>query len=103
VAMVDNSTNNALSALNAYATMLNNTANNIANVNTGGYKALETSMKENAGGGVAVSTSRDTNADRVDLSKEAVDLITAENGMKANIAVVRTAREMQKSVIDMLV
>lgn len=94
--------NNSVSAINAYGTMLNNTANNIANVNTEGYTTFETTMQENAGGGVSASTSR-TNADRVDLSKEAVDLIIAENGMKANIAVLRTAQETQKSVIDMLV
>ena len=101
--MVDNSTNNSLSAINAYETMLNNTANNVANVNTGDYKTFETTMKENAGGGVSPSTSRNPNADRVDLSREAVDLIAAESGMKANSAVVRTAQETQKSTIDMLV
>jgi len=101
--MVNSITNNSLSAINAYGTMLSNTANNIANVNTEAYKPLETTMKDNAGGGVSASTSRNANADRVDISKEAVDLITAENGMKANIAVVRTTQETQKSVVDMLV
>jgi flagellar hook protein FlgE len=100
--MVD-TINSSLSAVKAYGTMLNNTANNVANVNTEGYKTFETTMQENTGGGVSASTTRDSNTDRVDLSKEAVDLITAENGMKANIAVVRTASETQKSVIDMLV
>ena len=100
--MVNNISNTSLSAINAYGTMLNNTANNIANVNTETYKALETTMQENVGGGVTATTSR-TNADRVDLSKEVVDMMIAKDGMQANIAVVRTTSETQKSVIDMLV
>jgi flagellar hook protein FlgE len=101
--MVNNISNTSLSAINAYGTMLNNTANNIANVNTETYKSLDTTMQENAGGGVTATTSRDPNADRVDLSKEVVDMMIAKNGMQANVAVIRTASETQKSVIDMLV
>ena len=97
--MIDNS----LSAINAYSTMLNNTANNIANVNTEGYKPFDTTLQDNTGGGVSASTTRDPNADRVDLSKEVVDMMIAKNGVQANVAVIRTASETQKSVIDMLV
>ena len=97
--MIDNS----LSAINAYSTMLNNTANNIANLNTEGYKTFDTTLQDNAGGGVSATTTRNATADTVDLSKEVVDMMIAKNGIQANVAVVRTASETQKSVIDMLV
>jgi len=100
--MSDNTINSAVSALKAYSTMLSNTANNVANVNTENYNPLETTMQDSATGGVTAASTRDTNTDRVDLSKEVVDLITAQNGFKANITVLKTGQEIQKSVIDIL-
>ena len=92
----------AQSAMSAYQTMVNNTANNVANQNTEGYQPLQTQMQDTAGGGVVAQTTRDENAYTVDLTKEMVDLITADAGLKANIETLKTAADMQKSVIDML-
>jgi flagellar hook protein FlgE len=100
--MVNNVMNTAQTAINAYSTMLDNTASNVANVNTQNYQPVETIMKDAKGGGVSASTTRAANADQVDLSKEVVDLIIAENGIKANAKVIKTAQTIQKSVIDML-
>jgi flagellar hook protein FlgE len=92
----------AQSAIAAYSAMLDNTANNVANVNTENYKPLETSMHESSNGAVTAYTKRSEEADQVDLSKEAVDLIIAEAGVKANMNVLKTAQETEKSVIDIL-
>jgi flagellar hook protein FlgE len=100
--MVDNINNASLTALNAYSTLLNNTANNVANINTDNYKPLETTMQDSRPSGVTAITSRNENGDRVDLSQEAVNLITAETGFKANIDVLKTAQKMQKTVIDII-
>lgn len=100
--MVDNINNASLTALNAYGTLLNNTANNVANINTDNYRPLETTMQDSTPSGVTATTSRNENGDRVDLSKEAVNLITAEIGFKASIDVIKTAQKMQKSVIDII-
>jgi hypothetical protein len=89
--------------INAYSAMLNNTANNVANLNTGGYASLETTMQEAASGGVTAVTRRNSTVDSVDLSTEAVDLSIAKNGVDANISVLKRMDEMQKSIIDMMV
>ena len=91
------------SALSAYQTMVNNTANNVANLTTEGYKPLETRMQDTAGGGVIARTARDENAYTVDLSKEMVDLITADIGVKANIEALKSAQDTQKSIVDILI
>ena len=100
--MVGSIASSSLTALNAYSTMLNNTANNVANMNTGDYAPLETILQESSTGGVTASTIRPSTADRVDISQEAVNRIISENGFKANIAVIRTSQEMEKSIIDLI-
>jgi flagellar hook protein FlgE len=92
----------SLSGINAYSTMMNNTANNIANQNTDKYKPLETTMKDQAGGGVIASTNASQYQDTVDLSKEVVNMMVAENGIKANLQTLKTQQGMQKSVIDII-
>ena len=99
--MVNSIGNGAASALSAYVTLLNNTAGNIANMNTENYKPVETTMQTSSGGGVDAVTSRSA-SDSVDLSKEIVALITAETGFKASIAALKTSQEMQKSLIDII-
>jgi len=101
--MANDIMSNSLTAIKAYSTMLGNTANNVANINTEAYKPVQTTMVESAGGGVTALTTRGQNADSVDLSQEAVSLITAKNSMQASMVVVKTAVEMQKNVVDMLV
>ena len=101
--MVSNVMNTSVSALNAYSTMLNNTASNVANSNTEPYKPLETTMQDSSPGGVTALTERNENVDSVDLSQEAVNSISAENGFSASIKVLETAQQMQKSVIDIIV
>jgi len=91
------------SAISAYQNMLRNTASNVANLNTEGYKPRETQMQDLAGGGVVAKTTRDENAYSVDLSKEMVALITADIGVKANAEVLQTAARTQKSIVDILI
>jgi flagellar hook protein FlgE len=100
--MMANINNASLTALNAYNTLLENTASNVANINTGEYRPLQTTMEDAASAGVTATTSRNENIDRVDLSQEAVSLITAETWFKANIKVLKTAQKMQKRVIDII-
>jgi len=100
--MVENINNAALTALNAYSTLLNNTANNVANIYSTNYKPLATTMDDISPSGVTASTSQNENMDSVDLSQEAVNMIIAEAGFTTNIDVLKTAQEMQKSVIDII-
>ncbi len=93
--------NSSLTALNAYAALLNNTANNIANMNTEEYDPLATTMQELSRGGVTAYTAQST-ADRVDISQEAVNMILAETGFKANVAALKTEQETERSIIDLM-
>jgi flagellar hook protein FlgE len=81
-------------------------AQNVANVNTDGYRAVEATFESDSSGGVDVTFSRgpDPGSDRsgVDLAEEAVDGMMLEMGIKANMAVVREADEMLGSLLDVL-
>ena len=53
------------------------------------------SMMENA----AIEASK---GPKGDIVKSQVDMIVAENSLSANIAAIRTANDMHKSIIDMI-
>lgn len=86
------------SALQAYMTSLQTTANNVANVNTDDFKASTATFQENGGGGVHAIVSR--TQDTVDISKEATNLMSDQNGFKANLSVLKTADEMTKELLN---
>lgn len=90
----------ASSALVAFGVKQAVTANNIANIETPDYKASSAVMQESENGGVSavVSDSRDS----VDISKEAVDMITTNLALKANVKVLKTADEMTKELLNVL-
>ncbi len=89
----------AVSALSAYRTRLNVTANNVANMNTEGFKTSEATMNTVPGGGVSASI-RQLAIPEVDFAKEMVNLITAESGFKANLKTVQTQDEITQSILD---
>ncbi len=120
-----------LSALGAFGTGMAVTANNIANVNTNGFRAsrthLETGPQDQ---GVRVAEIResttpgplvpslerveDPDTGRVsteyqyvegsntDLAREMVDMISTQNAYDANAAVIRTESEMSGTVLDLI-
>ena len=99
---IGNINNSALSALNAFGTALNVTANNIANMNTNGFKPTSAEMSEDANGGVKVTLSQSQNAD-VDMAKEMTDLMIEKFGVQANVRSLQTENEILKSLIDIKV
>jgi flagellar basal body rod protein FlgB len=88
----------ATGALAAYGVRQAVTANNIANPNTPGFKASETVMKVNGGGGGETEIKQ--GSDSVDISKEAVDILDTANGYKANLKALQVADKMTKDVPD---
>lgn len=122
----------SISALNAYSTRAQVAANNIANVNTDGFKSSHADLETGHGGqGVQVSAiTEDTSAGPVvqslvptanpltgrieteyqwvegsntDISREMVTLMTTERAYAANAATIRTWDEMVGTVLDDLV
>jgi len=91
----------ASSGLAAAQAQLNVTANNIANLNTAGYKAQRVDLVANPGGGVDVAGVSSTGKS-VDLASEFVNLKQAALTYGANALVVKTSEQMYGSLLDIL-
>jgi len=110
--------NSALSALDAYGQKLDVTANNIANLNTDGFKKSRAVLQEADSSGVIVSLSKVNTpgapvlsengtgevreSSNVDLAEEIVNLQTAKHGFEANLKTLKTEEEMLGSLFDIL-
>jgi len=108
--------NAALSALDAYGKKLDVTANNIANLNTDGFKKSRAIFEEADSSGVIVSISKVNSpgapipseegtgkireSSNVDLGEEIVNLKTTKHGYQANLKVVKAEDEMLGSLFD---
>lgn len=89
----------ALSGMNAAQTRLAASANNIANMNTPGFRRDEVSAQAQPGGGVAVSLQK-APAEGADPVRDIVDQKMATYEFKANLQVFKTAREMTGSLLN---
>lgn len=89
----------ALSGINAAQTRLNASANNIANLNTDGFRRDEVSAQAVESGGVSVSVSK---SDRVgtDLVQDIVEQKMAALEFKANVQVLKTSAQVMGSLLD---
>lgn len=110
--------NSALSALQGLSTKLNSTANNVANIETDGFKKTRVTLEEggNAGGitarveqvatpgpQVLESTPAGTTLvekSNVELTEEIPTLMMVKNSYKANLKVVQATDEMLGSLLD---
>lgn len=109
----------ALSGLQAYTLKNQATANNVANLDTDGFKRDVVTLSSQIPQGVTTNVSKDMAAgallpemnsageeemveqSNVDLAQEMVDLVTEKHGYSANIKTLQTADEMAKTVIDL--
>jgi len=95
---------NNLSSINAHQTMLNNSAHNVANVNTDKFIPNDTTISDN-GDSVSANTRKadDSGSDKsqTDLSKEIPDQMIAQKATAANVSAIRTQDEMIGSLLDL--
>jgi flagellar basal body rod protein FlgG len=108
---------NTVSALRSFVTKLGVTADNIANVNTDGFKKGRAALHENHNGAVRVEISRDTSpgfrydvvennkvvekeTSNVDLVEEIPDLMITKRAYQANLKTLGTQDEMLGSLLD---
>ena len=113
------SINSSVSALHAYVKKLGVTANNIANVNTEGYKKYQAILEEDTFGGVQVEVNRvdtpgypyrryedgqwsEKEMSNTDLTEEIPDLIIAQRAYEANLKTVKTQDHMLGSLLDIV-
>lgn len=84
--------NTALSGMLAQTTRVSAIANNVANVSTPGYQALDTRLHSLSANGVQAIVSRTDG--EVDPATELTDLLEAEQSFAANASVFETGADM---------
>jgi len=107
----------SLSALDAFQTKLDKTAENLANIGTDGYKAKRVLLADNGNGGVAARVERDqekgpvalevtggketaVEKSNVNLASEMTDLLATKTAFKANLKALEAADELVGALLD---
>jgi len=115
-----NTLDTSLNAIQSHFTKLQTSANNIANLNTDGYKGERTTITEGPTGATSTTTTKDTSPgpsrmelnqegdlveiemSNVDLATEIVKSMESTQAIKANLKIAQTADELLGEVIDTL-
>ena len=109
----------SLSALNAHGEKMGVTANNVANVNSEGFKKSRAVLEEGFNSHVEVEITRvdtpgpivteiedgeriEKELSNVDLAEEITATIPTQRGYEANLAAIRTRDEMLHHIIDII-
>ena len=107
----------AVSGLQAYTQKTAATANNVANMNTPGFKRDVVTLSSQVPQGVSTNVSKDESPgpfmteqtsegmemveqSNTDLTKEMPDLIMEKHGFSANIKTLQATDEMMQTVLD---
>ena len=113
------SVNSSISALQAFGRKLGVTSNNIANVNTDGYKKYRANMTEGPNYDIQVEIRRvetpghtyrtvegdqtvTREASNVDLGEEIPEMISTQNGYAANLKAMQAQDEMLGTLLDVV-
>jgi len=113
------SVENNISALKAFGVKMGVTANNVANVETEGFKKSWALLQEGDSGSVEVDITRidtpgairteyidgqqvEREMSNVDLAEEIPATIPTQRGFEANLTVIKTKDEMLGTVLDLL-
>ena len=94
---------NNISSIQAHQTMLSTTANNVANVNTDGFRPDDTRIVENKNSVTAYNTKVDDNGSKrsqTNLAKEIPDEIIAQSATSVNVSTIKTQDEMFGTLLD---
>ncbi len=94
---------NNIASINANVTMLNNSANNVANVNTDGFVPTQTDITNKGNLVVANSKKADDNGSKssqTDLAKEMVSQIISSDAVSLNVTAIKTQDEMLGTLLD---
>ena len=92
-----------IASIQAHQTLLNNSADNVANLNTDNFIPTRTTI-ENDGNGITASSAKasDNGSKRsqTDLTQEIPDQMIAENVTAVNVTAIRTQDEMLGTLLD---
>lgn len=109
--------NAAITAISAFNKKMSSTANNIANVNSDGYKKSRVTMQEGANGGVTAQVQKietpgvmketvrngevvETESSNVDLAEELPEMIPTKAAYSANLKTVKVQAEMMGTLLN---
>jgi len=92
-----------ISSISANQSILNTSANNVANVNTDGFVPSNTRIS-NQGNSLQASTNFATDngslKSQTNLNKEIPDQMISQNAVAANVSAIKTQDEMFGSLLD---
>ena len=89
------SISNSLQAIKNEERKIAEIANNIANINTPGFRT--------PGSPPIIAESEDEQAvSNVDLSEEFVKLMQSKHGLEANVKVLQVEQDLEKSILDII-
>jgi flagellar hook protein FlgE len=111
--------NSTVSALQAYNTQMKVTSNNVANVNTEGFKKSKATLKEGDNGDVQVDVNRvntpghryqelendrmvEKETSNVDLAEEFPQMMVTQHAYEANMKVLQAQDKMLGTTLDIL-
>jgi len=93
-----------ISSLQANQTFMNTNADNIANVNTDGFRPTQTTISNPSQGAIQANLSKadDTGSPKsqTDLTKEISDQVIIGGVSQANVTAIKTQDEMMGSLLD---
>ncbi|WP_345991120.1 hypothetical protein [Sulfurimonas sp. HSL-1716] len=93
-----------VSSIQANQVFMNNNANNIANVNTDGFRPSDTILKDSSDDTVTADTrladDNGSTKSQTDLTKEIPDQISISTSVSANANAIKTQNEMFGSLLD---
>ena len=95
---------NNVSSIQAHQTMLNVNANNVANLNTDGFRPSDTKMSDDTNSVSANVRQADNNGSdksQTNLTKELPDQIIAQDAVAINVKAIKTHDEMMGTLLDM--
>ena len=95
---------NNVSSIQAHQTMLNVNANNVANVNTDGFRPSDTRMSDDTNSvsaNIRLADDNNSTKSQTDLAKELPDQIIAQGAVAVNVEAIRTRDEMLGTLLDM--
>ena len=91
---------NNVASITANQTVLNTTANNIANVNTDKYVPKDTIVTNNLSTNTRLADNTGNKMSQTNLSKEIPDLIVEEKVNAVNVNAIKTQDKMFGSLLD---
>jgi flagellar hook protein FlgE len=96
----------SVSSMNANSGWMNNTAHNVANVNTKKFAPIDSVISEGSKENPVLSSTMMKNnqvdgESATDITKEMTDMISSSKGFAVNVPVIKTQDEMLGTLLNM--